>query len=246
MNSPHWKQIIDSFCHSKGYSRLEPRAALFDMDGTLYDSMPGHARAWMDMCRGEGIEATPDDFFMAEGRTGADTIEMLMQRSFGRSATAADVERLYAIKSANFRAQPLVGVMPGAQSAVAHCLQRGLATVLVTGSGQTSLIDRLAADYPGAFAMKVSSRDVRHGKPRPEPYLRAMQLAQVQPWQAIVVENAPLGVRSGAAAGVFTVGVVTGPMPAHVLADAGATVVFGSMPEFSEALPEMLRAMLDS
>lgn len=173
------------------YSRLEPRAALFDMDGTLYDSMPGHVKAWMGMCEAEGLEAAPEDFLMAEGRTGADTIDMLFRRSYGHAATEADVERLYAIKSANFRALPEVEVMAGAQQAVRACLDAGLTTVLVTGSGQHSLIDRLATDYPGAFGLKVSSRDVRRGKPRPEPYLRAMEMAGVEPWQAIVVENAP-------------------------------------------------------
>jgi len=237
------KQIIADFMRSHGYGRLEPRAALFDMDGTLYDSMPGHAGAWMKMCREVGLKAEPDDFFMAEGRTGADTIEMLYRRNYGRHASPEDVERLYAIKSANFRALPPVEIMPGAQDAVRACMDAGLDTVLVTGSGQTSLISRLDADYPGAFALKVSSRDVRHGKPRPEPYLRAMEMARVEPWQAIVVENAPLGVRSGVAAGVFTLGVVTGPMPARVLADAGATVVFGSMCECAATLPELLRLM---
>ena len=238
-----FKDLIIKFCRRHGYAYIQPRAALFDMDGTLYDSMPNHAKAWMDMCAQAGLEASPEDFFMAEGRTGADTIEMLMMQSYGRHATPEDVERLYAVKSANFRSMPPVSVMPGAPQAVAECMAAGLQTVLVTGSGQTSLIERLSADYPDAFALKVSSRDVRHGKPRPEPYLRAMEMAGVEPWQAIVVENAPLGVRSGAAAGCFTIAVSTGPMPAEVLADAGASVVFGSMPECAAALPALLQAM---
>lgn len=239
----HYQRIITDFKRRMGYDTLDPRAALFDMDGTLYDSMPGHAGAWMKMCRDNGLEAAPEDFFMAEGRTGADTIEMLFMRSYGHSATPADVERLYAMKSANFRALPPVDVMPGASVAVKACMDAGMATVLVTGSGQTSLIERLAEDYPGAFALKVCSRDVSRGKPHPEPYLRAMEMAGVEPWQAVVVENAPLGVRSGAAAGVFTLGVVTGPLPAEVLKEAGAEIVFASMPECATAMPELLRAM---
>ncbi len=239
----NYTEIIDRFKHHRGYTALEPRAALFDMDGTLYDSMPHHARAWMDMCREAGFEAEPYDFFLAEGRTGADTIEMLMMRSRGRHATAADVEHYYAIKSANFRRMPPVDLMPGAPQAVRACMDAGLATVLVTGSGQTSLIERLGRDYPGAFGLKVSAREVAHGKPAPEPYLKAMEMAGVEPWQAIVVENAPLGVRSGVAAGVFTIGVATGPMPVEVLLEAGATVVFESMPACAAAMPELLKSM---
>lgn len=233
---------VARFAEAAGYTMFDPRAALFDMDGTLYDSMPHHVQAWLGMCRSAGLEATPRDFLMAEGRTGADTIDMLFRRSYGHEATADDVERLYAIKSANFSAMPPVDVMQGAPQAVQACEDAGMQTVLVTGSGQTSLIERLALDYPGAFALKVSSRDVRRGKPRPEPYLKAMERAGVQPWQAIVVENAPLGVQSGVAAGVFTIGVATG-LPVEVLAEAGASIVFASMPECASAMPLLIETL---
>lgn len=233
---------IDRFMQAHDYGRLTPRAALFDMDGTLYDSMPHHVRAWLGMCRTAGLEATPEDFLMAEGRTGADTIDMLFMRKFGRNATAEEVERLYGIKSANFRAMPPVSLMAGAPEAVRACMNAGLKTVLVTGSGQHSLIDRLATDYPGAFDLKVSSRDVRRGKPRPDPYLRALEMAGAGADEAIVIENAPLGVRSGVAAGVFTIGVATG-LPVEVLAEAGADMVFASMPECAAAMPTLIEAM---
>ena len=233
---------IERFLQAHDYGRLTPRAALFAVGGTLYDSMPHHVRAWLGMCRTAGLEATPEDFLMAEGRTGADTIDMLFMRKFGRNATAEEVEKLYGIKSANFRAMPPVSIMAGAPKAVLACMNAGLKTVLVTGSGQHSLIDRLATDYPGAFDLKVSSRDVRRGKPRPDPYLRAMEMAGVGADEAIVIENAPLGVRSGVAAGVFTIGVATG-LPVEVLAEAGADIVFASMPECAAAMPALIEAM---
>ncbi len=71
-----------------------------------------------------------------------------------------------------------------------------------------------------------------------------MQLARVSPSQSIVVENAPLGVESGDRAGAFTVGVTTGPIPRSALEEAGAAVVFSSMPEFAEALPTLLLSLL--
>ena len=81
--------------------------------------------------------------------------------------------------------------------------QEGMERVLVTGSGQTTLIERISHDYPGAFKPEnfITSRSVAHGKPDPEPYLKAMKLVDVKPWQSIVVENAPCGVRAGARPG---------------------------------------------
>ena len=50
----------------------------------------------------------------------------------------------------------------------------------------------------------------------------------------IVVENAPLGVRAGVAAGVFTIAVNTGPLPDEVLLNQGANLLFHSMREFCD------------
>lgn len=138
--------------------------------------------------------------------------------------------------------------MEGTDRVLATLEERGLKRVLVTGSGQRSLIDRIARDYPGAFApeMAITSADVAHGKPDPEPYLKGMKLAGVRPWQSIVIENAPCGVTAGARSGAFTVGVATGPIPLEDLKAAGASITFGSMPEFADALPALLDQLVIS
>jgi len=126
--------------------------------------------------------------------------------------------------------------------------EMGLRRVLVTGSGQNSLLSRIDTDFPGIFdpGMRVTARDVKHGKPHPEPFIRAMQLARVSPSQSIVVENAPLGVEAGNKAGAFTVGVVTGPIPVEEMERAGAAVVFPSMEAFAEALPTLIFSLLST
>ena len=81
----------------------------------------------------------------------------------------------------------------------------------------------------------ISSKDVVHGKPSPEPYLKGLEKAGVRPWEALVVENAPLGVRAGVAAGVFTVALNTGPLPDAALLNEGANALFPSMQAFCDA-----------
>lgn len=76
---------------------------------------------------------------------------------------------------------------------------------------------------------------MKRGKPNPEPYLCGLKKAGVMPWEAIVVENAPLGVRAAVAANVFTVAVNTGPLPQKMLADEGANLIFESMPSFRDS-----------
>lgn len=67
-----------------------------------------------------------------------------------------------------------------------------------------------------------------------------MKLVDAKPWQSIVVENAPCGVRAGARAGAFTVGVATGPIPLEDLMQAGAAIAFDSMKAFVKALPSII------
>ena len=75
----------------------------------------------------------------------------------------------------------------------------------------------------------MTSFDVTRGKPDPQPYLIGMKKAGIQPWEAIVVENAPLGVRAAVAAQCFTIAVNTGPLPDATLANEGADLVLPDM-----------------
>lgn len=218
------------------------RCALIDMDGTLYDSMPLHARAWERLCRRIGLGFAQGDFFMMEGRTGVDTLRILFARN-GRPVPADEELRgYYQLKTRLFRELPPPPPMPGAARMLRELARREIGRVLVTGSGQSSLLDRLDSDFPGAFArgMRITSADVVRGKPHPEPFLRAMQLAGVTAGQCMVIENAPLGVEAGRASGAFTVAVNTGPLPASALADAGAHRVYPSMEAFADALPQLI------
>ena len=81
------KTLLNDYMQRRRYKRLQPLAALVDMDGTLYDSMGNHAAAWEQMCREIGLDVTYDEFFMYEGMTGAQTIDLIFQRCRGRNAT---------------------------------------------------------------------------------------------------------------------------------------------------------------
>lgn len=225
--------------------RLPVKAVLFDMDGVLFDSMKGHAASWAKVCSEFGLHMTEEDAYMNEGRTAYTTINVLTQRQFGRDTTPQEVERIYARKCEEFNTRPEAPKMQGAQEVLQQVADDGLLIAVVTGSGQASLLERLTTHYPGFFAPErtVSSLDVRHGKPHPEPYLMgleksaaALQLPAggLRPWEAVVVENAPLGVRAAVAAGIFTIGVNTGSLPESALLREGASLLFPSMSALGE------------
>ena len=236
------QQAVCRYLKRRDLMSFAPTAALIDMDGTLYDSMPRHADAWYRLMTELGVECEHDEFFLYEGRTGRDTIRILFKRAFGREVSDAECEELYKRKTRYFSELPPVEPMPGADRMISLFQTRSINTVLVTGSGQRSLIDRLERDYPGAFPpeRQITSRDVVHGKPHPEPYLRAMDRVGAFPDSSIAVDNAPMGVMSGADSGAFTIGVTTGPIPEKELYDAGADIVYPSMPVLAERLPMLL------
>lgn len=233
---------VREYCRHRGTDTWSPRGALIDMDGVLYDSMPGHAAAWKRMTDEEGMDCTTDEFFLYEGMTGAATINLLFRRYKGREATPAEIEELYGRKARYFRESGKRLPMPGADQVLAELIRLGIERVLVTGSAQSSLIEALMHDYPGAFpeGHRITARDVINGKPNPEPYLKGIALLNLRPEEAIVIENAPLGVEAGHAAGCFTIGVTTGPIPSSELVNAGADLVVESMSALADMIPEIV------
>ncbi|MCH5237486.1 MAG: 3-dehydroquinate synthase [Muribaculaceae bacterium] len=216
------------------------KAALIDMDGVLYDSMPFHADAWYRMFKELDINGDPDEFYLYEGMTGAATVNLIFKRELGREATKEEVERLYKRKSEIFTGAGQKRMMPGASDMLATLRNEGIRTVLVTGSAQGSLLNSLDVDYPDCFPShrRVTALDVTKGKPDPEPYLKGLEKAGVKRSEAIVIENAPLGVRAGKAAGIFTIAVTTGPIPREAFEKEGADMIFPDMPSFAKWLKE--------
>ncbi|RRD90137.1 HAD-IA family hydrolase [Bacteroides heparinolyticus] len=225
------ENAISRFTETSGFPHIQLKAVLFDMDGVLFNSMPYHADAWHKVMERHGLHLSREEAYMHEGRTGAGTINIVYRRQHGTDAPAELIERIYAEKSVEFGTHPEPLPMPGAWEILQKVKAAGLIPVLVTGSGQHSLLNRLNQSFPGIFRREhmVTAYDVKYGKPHPEPYLMGLQKAGVKADEAIVIENAPIGVKAGVAAGIFTIAVNTGPLDAQVLLDAGANVLFPSM-----------------
>lgn len=219
------------------------KAVLFDMDGILYNSMPCHVCAWSEVSARHHLNYSPEDFYLFEGRTGGSTLDELFRRTFGREATDEEKKSIYQEKIDLFNRSDTGQRMPGAPEVLQQVQALGLKSLLVTGSGQHSLIDKLNQDFPGCFRREemVTAFDVRYGKPHPEPYLMGLLKAGVAAGEALVIENAPLGVRSAVAAGIFTIAVNTGPLPDKILRDEGARLLFPDMYTLAQDFSSIIR-----
>ena len=213
------------------------------MDGVLYDSMGNHAVAWVQSMQKFGIHMTADDAYATEGARGVDTIRYMVRQQKGIEITEAEAQEMYDEKSRIFHSMPEAPIMPGILSLMEQIDAAGISIGVVTGSGQRPLIARILRDFGRFVAPEhiTTAYDVPRGKPHPDPYLIGMQKAGgLSASEAIVIENAPLGVRAGIAAGCYTVAVNTGPLPDQVLLDAGASILFPSMPALSDAWKELI------
>lgn len=209
------------------------------MDGVLFDSMPNHSAAWEEVMSQHGLPFTAEDCYINEGRTGQDVIHEAVLKYQQREASQEEIWSIYREKTTAFQRRGGAGPMRGVKEVLEFLHAQGAQIWIVTGSGQKSLFDNIDSHFPGIFSRErmITAFDVTHGKPNPEPYLKAWERSGLPKEQCCVIENAPLGVRAGKAAGLYTIAVNTGPLPDRLLHEEGADRVFPTM----EALLDFLK-----
>ncbi len=145
----------DKYLMKHGFGATSLKAVLFDMDGVLFDSMPNHAYSWIHAMTQFGLHITPEEAYMHEGRTGGGTIDLWHnavgdvkpQKRKNRPSTKA--------KSDVFSRCPEAPQMPGAYELLKKVKAGGFTPMVVTGSGQISLIDRLNHNFPDIFRREL-------------------------------------------------------------------------------------------
>lgn len=245
------KECISHYKERYGFGQFCPKAVLFDMDGVIYDSMSNHAVSWHQSMADYGLDMPLSGAYEYEGMRGVETIQLLARQQWQRELDDDEAAAMYAHKSALFaeRVQDYPApVMPGIKELMWQIKADGLKICVVTGSGQHTLLNKLMADFDGLLSreLMVTAFDVEHGKPNPEPYLKGLEKCGVEAREAMVVENAPLGVRAAVAAGCFTIAVNTGPLPDQMLWQEGANMVFPRMTTLSDAWHEVLARLQEA
>lgn len=184
-------------------------AYLFDLDGTIADSMPLHLISWQQAVREHGGDF-PEELFWAWGGIPLPrTVEMLNER-FGYHLSAPEVvhrkEQLYL--------QMLDQVRPIASVAAHISAQHGrIPMAVVSGSPRLSIERTLKALHlENCFNVIVGAEDYTHGKPDPEPFLTAAHKLNVAPSECLVFEDADAGIQAAEAAGMTWVRVPVHPL----------------------------------
>jgi sugar-phosphatase len=182
-------------------------AVLFDMDGTLIDSLASVERSWLVWAAEFGIER--ERLLGWHGVPSRQIAAALLAEQ--------DVERA-SLRIEELEVADVTGivVLPGAVEALAATGDRG---AIVTSCTRPLADARIAGTRLPAPAVVVTADDVEHGKPAPDPYLLGARLLGVDPARCLVIEDAVPGVRAGRTAGCATLGVLTGDPGENLTAD---------------------------
>jgi HAD superfamily hydrolase (TIGR01509 family) len=195
------------------------KALVFDMDGTIVDSDPTHLRAFADAFAPYGVHVDEEVFrTQISGRTNPHIFGALLP-----NVAAEEYARLADEKEAHYRrlAHDLTP-LHGLPELVAWAGVHDLRLALVTNGPRLNVEHTLAAlGMDGQFEVTIAGEDVARAKPDPLPYLTALDRLGIQAAEAIAFEDSPAGLKAAKAAGLFTVGVLTG-QPAEILVSVGA------------------------
>ena len=186
-------------------------AVLFDMDGTLIDSIPTVVRSWLRWAQEEGVD--PHDLAGFHGVPARGVISALLPPERVESA----FERIEAIEIADTEG---ITVLPGTLDALAVLTGDPELCAIATSCTRPLADARLVATALPAPRVVVTASDVAQGKPHPDPFLLAAARLGVDPPDCLVVEDAPGGLAAARAAGCSTMAVTTTTVADDLIADA--------------------------
>lgn len=209
-------------------------AILFDMDGVLVDSGPAHHESWRRLAQRHGIEISEERFKQSFGRPSRDIIRTL----WGEGLTAEQIPAHDTAKEQLYRAliAGRVPLMAGARDTLSRLRDAGFALAVAT-SGPPENLDLVLREgrLTEFFQATVHGFDIRHGKPAPDCFLLAAQRLRMQPAECVVIEDAPIGIEAGAAAGMPVIA-LAGTHDPDRLSAAGAQRVISELSQLSPTL----------
>ena len=201
---------------------MATRAVFLDLDGVLIDSMQAHAKAWVQMLAEHGIKMDELQIYLREGEKAEDTIALLMEQH-GLQRTPEEQWTMIERKREIYRQAAPQRLRADARQLVDELRQRHIQLTIVTGSNRRNVDKTVPPDEQELFEQIITADDYRRGKPAPDPYLSALAQSGFRPDECRILENAPLGIQAGTAAGIFTVAITT-TLPAQYLTAADAII----------------------
>jgi beta-phosphoglucomutase family hydrolase len=170
------------------------KALIFDLDGTVLDTMGHHWQAWDTIARKYRFELTKSTLFSMAGMPSTTIMDTLMKEQglvFDSRAAALEKQKLYA--SLAVKTEQIPQVMNTAREAK----RRGIPCAIATGGSRLQVEPAMkSSGIHEFFEVVVTCDDVTEGKPHPETFLKAAELLGVDPKWCVGFEDAPKGMEA--------------------------------------------------
>ncbi|RRC97855.1 HAD family hydrolase [Prevotella sp. OH937_COT-195] len=180
------------------------KAALFDLDGVVFDTEPQYSVFWGEECRRYHADKPG-----LEHKIKGQTLVQIYDKYFSGELL---MEREYITKRlSEFEAKMDFEYISGFKNFVLSLRQRGIKTAVVTSSNRIKM-EAVYAKHPefvGFFDEILTSEDFSESKPAPDCYLRAAERFGLENYECVVFEDSLNGLLSGRAAGMYVVGLAT-------------------------------------
>lgn len=181
------------------------KALIFDMDGTMIDSMPWHSRSWEVFMQRHGLAIdVPELMRRTTGRTGLECMHEL----FG-ALPAAQAQAYVEEKEALYRElfAPAFAEIAGFKAFLADAQARGLAVGVGTAGDRHNQAFAYRHLSLGQPLPTVGGDEGLPGKPEPAIFLEVARRLDAAPADCVVFEDAPLGIEAARRAGMRAVGI---------------------------------------
>ena len=211
---------------------MKTTALIFDMDGTMVDSMPAHAKSWDLFRQRHHLQMSVEEILKrTTGRNGIECVRELL----GHDVSDADAKRMIDEKEADYRRIFAEGFreVPGFSAFARAAQDRGLKLAVATAGDRNNLafvLARLHLNRPPDA--EVRGDQGLPGKPAPDIFLKAAQMVGEVPADCIVFEDAPFGIEAARRAGMRAVAICSTHSPDEL---AGPHVI-ASVRDFDELM----------
>ena len=185
--------------------KKEVKAALFDLDGVVFDTEPQYTVFWGSQCR----EFHPEHPGLEQEIKGQ-TLTQIYDKHFTANGLA-EKQALITKRLDAYEAQMHYDYIDGFAAFIRDLRHRGIKTAVVTSSNMPKMqsVYRQRPEFKELFDEILTSEDFERSKPDPDCYLKAAQRFHATPDECVVFEDSFNGLKSGRAAGMKVVGLST-------------------------------------
>ena len=216
-----------------------PGALIFDLDGTLVDTVYAHVFAWQRALAEEGM---PIDGWRIHRRIGMSggLFTRAVAREVGRELSAEETEAIQRRHSEIFaELLPERRALPGAVTLLADLRARGIVHGIATSGGRPDIDFSLVALGIADDTVVIQRGDVARAKPAPDLFLACAVALAVQPAECYVVGDAVWDLLAARRAGMLSIGLLSGGYGVDELLQAGAYRVYADAADLHASLDEL-------